>query len=314
MSAVDKLLNTARKEIGYCETGDNCTKYAINYDYDTRVYGWDMNGSPWCSYFVLWCFCEAFGLATGTAMLYQFAGCSGAACRYAANYFRNHGAYYQYPEVGDNVFFYYSGDINHVGIVEEVHDDFIITIEGNSSDAVRRNRYSRGNSIIAGYGRPNWSLAGESILVKTEEEKEEAIHTEVKAGDIVKVSKDAEWYNGASILPFVFEDKWEVLSLFGSRAVLNWNESHTNSIMSPIDVKYLTVVKECEAEDVQPDIPTDADDECDTGIKRYTVKKGDTLWGIAAKTMGSGLRYKELMEYNHLTSIIIHPNEILNIP
>jgi nucleoid-associated protein YgaU len=31
---------------------------------------------------------------------------------------------------------------------------------------------------------------------------------------------------------------------------------------------------------------------------RYTVQKGDTLWGIAAKTLGSGRRWKDIVAVN----------------
>ena len=52
--AIQKLLDCARAEIGYHEQGENLTKYAAQYDYDTRLYGFDMSGQPWCDYFVDW--------------------------------------------------------------------------------------------------------------------------------------------------------------------------------------------------------------------------------------------------------------------
>lgn len=48
--------------------------------------------------------------------------------------------------------------------------------------------------------------------------------------------------------------------------------------------------------------------------KTYTIKKGDTLWGIAEKYLGSGSRYREIMSLNSLTSVTIHPGLVLNIP
>ena len=36
------------------------------------------------------------------------------------------------------------------------------------------------------------------------------------------------------------------------------------------------------------------------------VKKGDTLWGIALKYLGSGNRYKEIADYNN----ILNPNKL----
>lgn len=157
--AKKKLLDTARAEIGYHEVGDNGTKYASQYDYDTRLYGFDMGGSPWCDYFVDWCFCQTFGFDTGTAMTYQHSGCAGASCASSALYYRQRGAFVSDPEPGDQVFFYVDGAINHTGIVESVNRNVVTTIEGNSSDQVKRNQYSRGASVIAGYGRPNWKAA-----------------------------------------------------------------------------------------------------------------------------------------------------------
>lgn len=46
----------------------------------------------------------------------------------------------------------------------------------------------------------------------------------------------------------------------------------------------------------------------------YTVIKGDTLWGIAAKKLGNGTRYKEIKTLNGLSSDTIYAGQKLNIP
>lgn len=46
----------------------------------------------------------------------------------------------------------------------------------------------------------------------------------------------------------------------------------------------------------------------------YTVKKGDTLWSIAKKTLGDGNRYKEIQKVNGLKDTVIYPNTVLKIP
>lgn len=46
----------------------------------------------------------------------------------------------------------------------------------------------------------------------------------------------------------------------------------------------------------------------------YTVLKGDTLWGIAAKKLGSGARYKEIKTLNRLSSDTIYAGQKLKIP
>ena len=49
----------------------------------------------------------------------------------------------------------------------------------------------------------------------------------------------------------------------------------------------------------------------------YTVKKGDTLWKIAEKTLGSGARHKEIFEANRpmlKDPDKIYPGQVLRIP
>ncbi len=48
--------------------------------------------------------------------------------------------------------------------------------------------------------------------------------------------------------------------------------------------------------------------------KAYTVKRGDTLWGIAARELGDGRRYQEIMEINGLRSTLIHRGKKLWLP
>lgn len=96
-------------------------------------------------------------------MTYQTLGSGSALCSTSASFYKAHNAFFNYPEVGDQVFFYVSGGINHTGIVEKVSGSgsnwiSITTIEGNSSDSVARRTYSKGNRTVAGFGRPKWSV------------------------------------------------------------------------------------------------------------------------------------------------------------
>ena len=43
---------------------------------------------------------------------------------------------------------------NHVGIVEKVENGMVYTVEGNSGDSCRENRYAIGHYEIYGYGTP----------------------------------------------------------------------------------------------------------------------------------------------------------------
>ena len=51
-----------------------------------------------------------------------------------------------------------------------------------------------------------------------------------------------------------------------------------------------------------------------TNYFTYTVKKGDTLWAIAQRYLGSGTKYKEIKALNALKSDTIYPNQVLKIP
>lgn len=161
--AVEKLLNVARAEIGYHESGNNYTRYAEG-NWDNQFYGWELQYQPWCDMFVDWCFCQAFGLQKGAALTYQTVGSGSALCSTSASYYQSAGAYTHSPKPGDQIFFYVGGGINHTGIVEKVQGGIITTIEGNTSDQVARRTYQFGSSEIAGYGRPKWNLVTEGSI------------------------------------------------------------------------------------------------------------------------------------------------------
>lgn len=181
-----KLTAIARAEVGYREGADNQNKYAD----DPRIrklYGWNVQNQPWCCTFVNWCFLNAFG-DIGGQMTYG----GSAACATQANYYRNHGAFKNSPEVGDQIFFYSGGGINHTGIVVEVNGSTIRTVEGNYSDKVSLCTYVIGNSVIAGYGRPKWSLAAEEAA----DENYEAADT----GSDAYLAALASLVNGTSVV------------------------------------------------------------------------------------------------------------------
>lgn len=46
----------------------------------------------------------------------------------------------------------------------------------------------------------------------------------------------------------------------------------------------------------------------------YTVQKGDTLWSVAQRQLGSGARYKEIQALNGLTNDLIKLGQVLKIP
>ena len=162
------IIDWANKQIGTKEGANNWNTYADSSDM-TKLYGWNVQNQPWCDVFVDAGFIQCFGYEIGSAMTYQYAGCSGAACQSSADYYKKNKAWYQQPQLGDQVFFIVGGGIGHTGIVTNVSDTGITTVEGNSSDMVARRSYTIGSPQIAGYGRPNWSIAGRDIIVNPQD-------------------------------------------------------------------------------------------------------------------------------------------------
>lgn len=51
-----------------------------------------------------------------------------------------------------------------------------------------------------------------------------------------------------------------------------------------------------------------------TTSRTYTVKSGDSLWSIAAKQLGNGIRFKEIKSLNGLSSDTIYVGQVLKLP
>ncbi len=83
-----------------------------------------------------------------------------------------------------------------------------------------------------------------NVGVKYQEKKKEPTAT-FKKGDIVEIKQGATWYNSSSSVPaWALSKKWIVAQVYGARAVVNKDTTDNYSINSPIDVKYLSLVKE----------------------------------------------------------------------
>ena len=179
MSRPSEIVAIALAEVGYREKASNAalddktanagsanwTKYARDLA-AAGYYNGNKNGYAWCDVFVDWCFFKAYGAVEGQRVQCQ-TGPLGAGCIYSAQYYRQQGRYDGNPKVGDQVFFQTGGEIGHTGIVVEVTDSTIVTVEGNSSNQVKKNTYNRSNSHIAGYGHPLYSENGTVVTEPT---------------------------------------------------------------------------------------------------------------------------------------------------
>jgi len=167
MTPQEKVIGIATAEIGYTEQGKNITKYAK--DFDTKYptfYNTKKQGAEWCDIFYDWCMVQAFGEETARKMLYQPIKSAGAGCYYSAQYYKQNNAFYSTPQIGDQIFFYVGSAINHTGRVVSYSNSQIVTIEGNVNNQVQKRYYDIKDGRIAGYGRPNWSLAEDTPAPK----------------------------------------------------------------------------------------------------------------------------------------------------
>lgn len=48
--------------------------------------------------------------------------------------------------------------------------------------------------------------------------------------------------------------------------------------------------------------------------RKYTVRSGDTLWGISQKYLGSGMKWQEIAELNDIRGSLIRSGQVLKIP
>ena len=179
---VEKVISIAKDEVGYLEKASNFnldnktanagsknfTKYARDLDNIAGFYNGKKNGYPWCDCFVDWCFVKAYGVTNAKKLLCQPAKSLGAGCEYSMAYYKNKGQLKTSPKIGDQIFFKNSsGSISHTGIVCNVDNVYVYTIEGNTSSAngvvanggaVCKKKYKLNYAFIAGYGRPAYDI------------------------------------------------------------------------------------------------------------------------------------------------------------
>ena len=173
MDERSKVISIALNEVGYLEkksnsqlddktanAGDkNYTKYARDLHKLGDFYNGNKNGFSWCDVFVDWCFVTAFGEERALELLCQPKKSCGAGVGYSCDYYKNKGQFYTKPETGDQIFFKNSSGVRtHTGLVYQVDNNYVYTVEGNTGDGVKKKKYAINSSSIYGYGRPKYKI------------------------------------------------------------------------------------------------------------------------------------------------------------
>ncbi len=169
------LVGVAETQVGYLEgslTGDthddnNYQKYGVWYDEAVENLG--VSYASWEGAFVAWCANQA-GVPDTVIPRHAYVPNSSA-------WYENKGLFYDsqaqggsyIPKKGDLIYFVSSGLTypTHIGIVTEVTDTYVRTIEGNATDpsdaygltqGVFRRQYNLNYSRIYGYATPQYEL------------------------------------------------------------------------------------------------------------------------------------------------------------
>ena len=69
-----------------------------------------------------------------------------------------------------------------------------------------------------------------------------SVSTSVRVGSVVSIKPGSTWYNGAPIAAWIYNKKWNVVSVDRDRVVLGKSTDNVNNIMSPIRLDRLDIV------------------------------------------------------------------------
>ena len=199
MANMEDMIRVALAEEGYLEkrTNDMLESKTANAGSNNYTkFGRDMgcNGQPWCDAFVDWCFKKAYGTAEAKALLGGWSNYTPT----SAQYFKNMHQWFTTPQRGDIIFFKNSQRICHTGIVLEVKNGRVYTIEGNTSGGstleanggcVAKKNYPLGYNRIAGYGRPKYSNTPVAVPSNTSDYYPKYTGTSNSISDALKSKK-----------------------------------------------------------------------------------------------------------------------------
>lgn len=258
-----KLLEIAIAELGYKEKASNSqlddkdanagsgnwTKYARDL-HTAGYYQAAKNGYAWCDMFVDWCFLQLGGSKEKGEWLECQTGLYGAGCEWSSNCYRWADRCGTEPKIGAQVFFAKNGagSEEHTGIVENFDANYVYTIEGNTSNMVKRKTYARTSDYILCYGYPRFD---EEVQDATTSSPSTSVIAADHFGkdDVVKIVNGANWLSGSAVPAWVIKKEWIVreVSTGDGRVVIDKSADGKNSICSPIHYSALVLVKKADS-------------------------------------------------------------------
>lgn len=322
MTAVERLIAVAENEIGYLEKksnkdldsktanagSSNYTKY--NRDMKARAKSANLS-DQWCQNFVDWCFVTAFGLDTAKKLLGKFTNYTPT----GSDQFKKRNAYIKRgkgkPKPGDVIYFYSSekGRIGHVGIVYKVSSTTVYTIEGNTSGAsslvtngggVKKKSYKMTSTYIDGYGSVDYSVVGDNVTPAP---------APAPTPEIKGLSYGDEGTAVKEMQKLLLKWNHDCLPEYGADGDFG---SETKAAVKAFQKEFK--LTQTGVYDDATKAALVAYTSSDPGYELYTVKKNDTLWGIAKAKLGKGTYYTKIKKLNSLKNDVIHSGQVLKIP
>lgn len=145
------IVEVAKGEVGYTESGTNVTKYGTWYGLQDE----------WCAIFVAWCANQA-NISTSVIPKTAWAPTMKGAGTFKPS--KSQGGT-ETPREGDLFFEGTStSNINHVGIIRAVDSNNIYVIDGNCNNKVSSHAISITSSSFVGFSRPNYASTAHSYV------------------------------------------------------------------------------------------------------------------------------------------------------
>ncbi len=170
---IDDIVNVALSQVNYHESdsGSDLSGYSQGSSNYTEYCNWFGYTAEWCAIFISWCARQA---KVPESIICNNATADGKGGNFGE---KNVYAFSKHkPQKGDIVYVNNDSDpdADHVGIVYDVDDTFIYTVEGNASQQVYDVKYYKdtgiqfyySNTNIVYYGVPSYGVKGTKIQKK----------------------------------------------------------------------------------------------------------------------------------------------------